>query len=338
MLLGPGHGCTLVDWEFGGQYLAGYGLATLYVLFGDAAPEMRHRIDAAVASAGMGAEFCVNLACILVRELRIHGELDGADTARSRLPGLEAAWARGAAGCTPQQARHPAYRQAGGRALPEARQACGSGARNPAVGVRLSRNDRATVVCRFSPGRRPAGSVSGGATPGAADRANVRESARQLASLPWPRSRTGPPIQLPRAVSTSRARVPKDYHHRAPNGVTLVSHGRRAIAKAGGHRSGRANRGRHCAGTILAALSIAAFGVSACSASGPSAASPSNSGPGSSRNPLTARTRLPSSAAVVLTSTPPDELAAGVAQQLFRSAPVVVVSTEDPAAVTSGHC
>ena len=37
----------------------------------------------------------------------------------------------------------------------------------------------------------------------------------------------------------------------------------------------------------------------------------------------------------MLTSTPPDELAAGVAQQLFRSAPVVVVSTEDPAAVTA---
>ena len=95
VLLGPGHGCTLVDWEFGGQYLAGYDLATLYVLFGDAAPEMRHRIDAAVASAGTGAEFSVNLACILVRELRIHRELDGADTARSRLPGLEAAWAQG---------------------------------------------------------------------------------------------------------------------------------------------------------------------------------------------------------------------------------------------------
>ena len=95
VLLGPGHGCTLVDWEFGGQYLAGYDLATLYVLFGDAAPEMRHRIDAAVASAGTGAEFSVNLACILVRELRIHQELDGADTARSRLPGLEAAWAQG---------------------------------------------------------------------------------------------------------------------------------------------------------------------------------------------------------------------------------------------------
>ena len=63
-------------------------------------------------------------------------------------------------------------------------------------------------------------------------------------------------------------------------------------------------------------------------------ASPS-SGPGSSRDPLAARTQLPSSAAVVLTSTPPDELAAGVAQQLFRSAPVVVVSTEDPAAVTA---
>ena len=114
-----------------------------------------------------------------------------------------------------------------------------------------------------------------------------------------------------------------------------MSHGRRVIAKAGGHRSRRANRGRHRTGTILAALSIAAFGVSACSATGPSVASPPASGPGSSRDPLTARTQLPSSAAVVLTSTPPDELAAGVAQQLFRSAPVVVVSTEGPAAVTA---
>jgi hypothetical protein len=67
----------------------------LYVLFGDAAPEMRHRIDAAVASAGTGAEFCVNLACILVRELRIHQELGGNDIARERLPGLAEAWAQG---------------------------------------------------------------------------------------------------------------------------------------------------------------------------------------------------------------------------------------------------
>ena len=93
VLLGDGHACTLVDWEFGGQYLAGYDLATLYVLFGDAAPPIRQRIEAAVASAGTGAEFAVNLACIVVRELRIHRELDRADPARSRLPALEAAWA-----------------------------------------------------------------------------------------------------------------------------------------------------------------------------------------------------------------------------------------------------
>ncbi len=95
ILLGAGHACTVVDWEFGGQYLAGYDLATLYVLFGDAAPAIRPRIEVAVASAGTDAEFTVNLACILVRELRIHQELSDNDIARGRLPGLVEAWAQG---------------------------------------------------------------------------------------------------------------------------------------------------------------------------------------------------------------------------------------------------
>ncbi len=88
ILLGAGHACTVVDWEFGGQYLPGYDLATLYVLLGDAAPAIRPRIEAAVTLAGTDAAFCVNLACILVRELRIHQELNDTDIARDRLPGL----------------------------------------------------------------------------------------------------------------------------------------------------------------------------------------------------------------------------------------------------------
>jgi Phosphotransferase enzyme family len=95
ILLGAGHTCTLVDWEFGGQYLPGYDLATLSVLLGDAAPAIRPRIAAAVAAAGRDAEFCVNLACILVRELRIHQEVSDTDRARDRLPGLAEAWAQG---------------------------------------------------------------------------------------------------------------------------------------------------------------------------------------------------------------------------------------------------
>ena len=95
ILLGAGHACTLVDWEFGGQYLPGYDLATLYVLLGEAAPAIRPCIEAAVMSAGTDAGFCVNLACILVRELRIHQELNDTDLARDRLPGLAEAWARG---------------------------------------------------------------------------------------------------------------------------------------------------------------------------------------------------------------------------------------------------
>jgi len=95
ILLGAGHACTLVDWEFGGRYLPAYDLATLYVLLGAGAPAIRPRIEAAVASAGKDAEFIVNLACILVRELRIHQELSDTDIARDRLPGLTEVWAEG---------------------------------------------------------------------------------------------------------------------------------------------------------------------------------------------------------------------------------------------------
>ncbi len=112
ILLGAGHVCTLVDWEFGGQYLPGYDLATLYVLLGDAAPAIRPRIEAAVTSAGMDAEFCVNLACILVRELRIHQELNDTDIARDRLPGLAEAWAQG------RRRLHARAGLAGGRTVP----------------------------------------------------------------------------------------------------------------------------------------------------------------------------------------------------------------------------
>lgn len=97
VLFGAAHTCTLVDWEFGGQYLPGYDLATLYVLLGGAAPLIRQVIEGAVGASGTGPEFSVNLACILVRELRIHQELTATDAARARLPGLRAEWMRGRA-------------------------------------------------------------------------------------------------------------------------------------------------------------------------------------------------------------------------------------------------
>jgi hypothetical protein len=116
ILLGAGHVCTLIDWEFGGQYLPGYDLATLYVLLGGTAPAIRPRIEAAVASAGTDVEFSVNLACILVRELRIHEELSDTDSARHRLPGLTEAWAEGRRrlhACAGLPARRPPWSKRG---------------------------------------------------------------------------------------------------------------------------------------------------------------------------------------------------------------------------------
>ena len=82
-------------------------------------------------------------------------------------------------------------------------------------------------------------------------------------------------------------------------------------------------------------LSVLALCVTACSSGRPQAASSAGPQPGTPRNPVAARTHAPSSATVVLTGSSADQLAAGVAQQLFLSAPVVVISADDPAMVNA---
>ena len=94
-------------------------------------------------------------------------------------------------------------------------------------------------------------------------------------------------------------------------------------------------RRRHAL-TMVAALSMAALSVAACtSARSVTAGASSRPHPLSRRDPLAARTQAPASATAVLPQTSADGLAAGVAQQLFRSAPVVVVSADTPIAVTA---
>jgi hypothetical protein len=105
---------------------------------------------------------------------------------------------------------------------------------------------------------------------------------------------------------------------RAPNGAAIVSY----------------PRGRRAA-TMVAALSMAALSVAACTSAGPGTAASSQPHPFSRQDPLAARTQAPASATVVLPQTSADRLAAGLAQQLFRSAPVVVVGVDTPIAVTA---
>ena len=98
-------------------------------------------------------------------------------------------------------------------------------------------------------------------------------------------------------------------------------------------------RGRRAATVMaalsMAALSVAALSVAACTGAGLGAAASSQPHPSSRQDPLAARTQAPASATVVLPQTSADGLAAGVAQQLFRSAPVVVVGVDTPVAVTA---
>jgi hypothetical protein len=110
---------------------------------------------------------------------------------------------------------------------------------------------------------------------------------------------------------------------RAPNGAAIVSYprGRRAATMV--------------AALSMAALSAAALSVAACTSAGPVTAASSRPHLFSRRDPLAARTQAPASATVVLPQTSADGLAAGVAQQLFRSAPVVVVGVDTPIAVTA---
>lgn len=93
ILLSDDRACALVDWEFSGWYLPGYDLAVLYVLLGASTPALRDRIDELVAASAAEVPFCVNLARVLSRELRLHRELspDNPDRA-ARLPVIEAAW------------------------------------------------------------------------------------------------------------------------------------------------------------------------------------------------------------------------------------------------------
>ena len=93
-------------------------------------------------------------------------------------------------------------------------------------------------------------------------------------------------------------------------------------------------RGRRAA-TMVAALSMAGLSVAACTSAGIGTAASSQPHPFSRQDPLAARTQAPASATVVLPQTSADGLAAGVAQQLFRSAPVVVVGVDTPVAVTA---
>ena len=93
---------------------------------------------------------------------------------------------------------------------------------------------------------------------------------------------------------------------------------------------GRRGRRSRIAG-FLAALIAAALAVTACSGTRP----PAGPHPVTPPDPLAARTHAPAAATVVLPATSADGLTAGVARQLFQSAPVVVVSADTPAAVAA---
>ncbi len=92
ILLSEDGTCALVDWEFSGWYLPGYDLAVLYVLLGASTPALRDRIDELVAASAAEVPFCVNLARVLTRELRLHRELSPDSPDQARLPVIEAAW------------------------------------------------------------------------------------------------------------------------------------------------------------------------------------------------------------------------------------------------------
>ena len=92
LLTGDG-GCALVDWEFTGTFLPGFDLAMLHTTLGAGTPAVRTRVDQAVADAGTEEPFVLNLALVLVRELRIHRELPDSPMRARRLTLLGAAWA-----------------------------------------------------------------------------------------------------------------------------------------------------------------------------------------------------------------------------------------------------
>lgn len=79
-------------WRRTGWYLPGCDLAVLHVLAGDAVPGLRQQIRELAAAAAARAAFCVNLARVLTRELRLHRELDDGNPARARLGLIESSW------------------------------------------------------------------------------------------------------------------------------------------------------------------------------------------------------------------------------------------------------
>lgn len=82
----------MVDWEQAGLYLPGFDLAMLWTLAGACTPEIRSRIDDVIDARGLNYPFAVNLAVVVTRELRIHGELAPGPVRSLRLPLIEAAW------------------------------------------------------------------------------------------------------------------------------------------------------------------------------------------------------------------------------------------------------
>jgi len=91
LLLTPGGGCALLDFEFTGLFLPGFDLAMLRALLAGT-PGAQDRIDALASEAGTGPAYLVNQAMVLSRELRIHAELPDGELRASRLALLRPQW------------------------------------------------------------------------------------------------------------------------------------------------------------------------------------------------------------------------------------------------------
>jgi serine/threonine protein kinase len=91
LLTGDGQ-CVLLDFEFTGQFRAGFDLAMLHTLLAET-PGAHEAIDAVVGEAGIEVPFLINQAMVLSRELRLHTELPDGEFRRRRLALLEPEWA-----------------------------------------------------------------------------------------------------------------------------------------------------------------------------------------------------------------------------------------------------
>jgi hypothetical protein len=105
ILLVPGSGAALLDWEFAGRFLPGFDLAMLHTQLGADTPAVKARIEETITDAGCADAFAVNLAAVVVRELRIHRELPAGRLRDARLRVIDRAW---------QHARDRLHRLAGG--------------------------------------------------------------------------------------------------------------------------------------------------------------------------------------------------------------------------------